>query len=253
MSYPAPYYAALHRGTAGDIAHYLRVCEGADAILELGCGYGRVLTALAAAGHEVVGLERDPELLALAREALRALPEAQRSRARVVEGDMRSASLNRRFDRILVPFGGLYCLLDDADLQATLATVVRHLAPGGRFAFDVYAADSFHEHSEPEDVPDDAHTPLTRVEVDGVAHEVLERSVWDKPNQRIDVSYLYIDEVGHCLEGTIAQRYLLEPQLRAALATAGLELLTLAHRFESNDADDETDDLLIVTAHASEL
>lgn len=249
MSYPARFYAALHRGTPGDLDHYVRVCQDAGSVLELGCGYGRVIAALAAPGRTVVGVEQDPELLSMARRAVQALPKAHQAGVQLVEGDMRTVSLDRRFDRVLIPFGGLYCLLTDDDVDATLANAVRHLAPGGRVAFDVYRADAFHRESEPHDVPDDAHEPLCRVEVDGLAYEVLERSTWDKPRQRIDVSYLYVDEQGRTVEGTIAQRYLLEPQLRAALARAGLRVIRLAGRFDDAKGDDE---LMVVEAEATD-
>ncbi|MCX4239584.1 class I SAM-dependent methyltransferase [Paraliomyxa miuraensis] len=252
MSYPAPFFAALHRGTAGDLDHYVRVCQGAGSVLELGCGYGRVVTALAAPGRVVVGVERDPQLLAMARQAVQALPKAHQAGVSLCEGDMRTVSLHRGFDRVLIPFGGLYCLLTDDDVDAALANAVRHLAPGGQVALDVYRADAFHRESEPDDVPDDAHEPLCRVEVDGVDYEVLERSTWDKPRQRIDVSYLYVDDHGRAVEGTIAQRYLLEPQLRAALSRAGLRIVELTDRFDPDrperDSDGSDDALMVVRA-----
>lgn len=261
MPYPARFYAALHRGTPGDLDHYLRVCQNAASVLELGCGYGRVVMALAAPGRTVVGVERDPELLAMAHAAVRGLSKAARAGVELHQGDMRDVTLDRRFDRVLIPFGGLWCMLDDDDLHAALGTAARHLAPGGRLAFDVYRADAFHAEAEPDDVPDEAFMPVGRVEVDGVEWEVLERSTWDKPRQRIDVTYLYVDEAGHAVEGTIAQRYLLEPQLLAALTRAGLRPVHIADTFRDPDAkpttpnadDEDTDDadaLWVIEAEA---
>lgn len=231
MPYPARFYAAVHRGTPGDLEHYRRICHNATSVLELGCGCGRVVAALAAPGRTVVGVDRDPDRLAIAAATVAALPPDHRAGVELLPGDMRRLDLGRRFDRVLVPFGGLYCLLDDDDLHAALTTIARHLAPGGRVALDVYRADEFHHESEPDDVPDDAHTPLGRIEVEGVAYEVLERSTWDKARQRIEASYLHVDEAGRAVEGTIAQRYLLEDQLRAALTRAGLTLTRLTRGF----------------------
>lgn len=251
MSYPAQFYAALHRGTPGDLAHYRRLCKGASSVLELGCGYGRVVTSLAAHGRTIVGVEPDEEMLALARDAVTRLPAEDQAGVTVMAGDMRTLDLGRRFDRVLVPFGGLYCMLDDADLDAALATVARHLAPGGTAGFDLYRADDFHADAEPDDVPDDAHTPLARVTVDGTDYEVLERSTWDKPKQRIDASYLYVDEVGRTIHGLIEQRYLLQPQLEAALARAGLQLVEQRRWFgEPPDEDDGDEGLIIATVRA---
>src|SRR5690606_14496409 len=105
MPYPARFYAALHRGTPGDLDHYQRVCQSASSVLELGCGYGRVVAALAAPGRVVVGVEQDPELLAMARDALAPLSKAAQAGVELVRGDMRTVSLDRRFDRVLIPFG----------------------------------------------------------------------------------------------------------------------------------------------------
>ncbi len=249
MPYPARFYAALHRGTPGDLEHYRRICQGATSVLELGCGYGRVLAAVASPERRVVGVDRDSELLTMAEATLDALPEDHRASIDLVEDQMQSVTLGDTFDRVLIPFGGLWCMLDDATLDATLSNAVRHLAPDGVVAFDVYRADEFHRDAEPDDVPEDAHTPLTRVEVDGVAYEVLERSTWDKAQQRIDVSYLYVDESGHMVEGTIAQRYLLEPQLRDALRRAGLRVTGLRGSFDDEPTDDaHEDELMIVEA-----
>ncbi|MEM9459847.1 MAG: class I SAM-dependent methyltransferase [Myxococcota bacterium] len=234
MPYPARFYAAIHRGTPGDLEHYQRMCQNASSVLELGCGYGRVVAALAAPARQVVGVDNDPDRLAMAAKTVATLAPDHRAGVELVEGDMRTVDLGHRFDRILLPFGGLYCLLDDADLHATLTTVARHLAPGGRVGLDVYRADEFHHDSEPDDLPEDAHTTLGRIEVDGIAYEVLERSTWDKTRQRIDASYLHVDETGHAIEGTIAQRYLLEDQLRAALARAGLTITRLSGAFDTS-------------------
>lgn len=254
MSYPAAFYAALHRGTPGDLEAYARICEGASSILELGCGYGRVVGALAAADRAVVGIEHDEGLLALARAMLEHLPPPARAGVTLRRGDMRDLDLGRRFDRVLIPFGGLYCMLDDSELDAALSTATRHLAPDGLLAFDVYRADEFHATAEPDDVPDDAYTPVCRVEVDGTPYEVLERSTWDRTRQRIDVEYLYVDEDGHTVRGTIAQRYLLEPQLHEALARAGLRVQSLERGFAPRPADapDELDDapMLVVARRA---
>jgi 2-polyprenyl-3-methyl-5-hydroxy-6-metoxy-1,4-benzoquinol methylase len=64
--YPAELYELVHRGTEGDVAFYRQTCADARSVLELGCGYGRLLEPLAELGIDVTGLERDPELLARA-------------------------------------------------------------------------------------------------------------------------------------------------------------------------------------------
>jgi len=51
-----------------EISHVLTSIEPADAVLELGCGYGRVVMELAQAADRVVGIDTSAESLALARQ-----------------------------------------------------------------------------------------------------------------------------------------------------------------------------------------
>src|SRR5215218_9993165 len=64
-------YDLEHAGFSEDVDLYLRLAEVVgDPILELGCGTGRVLGALAAAGNRVTGVDRSGPMLDRARSAL---------------------------------------------------------------------------------------------------------------------------------------------------------------------------------------
>ena len=131
MSESAELFALVHTGTAGDVDFYFDVCSGATRILELGCGHGRVLTRLARDGAQVVGLDNNAELLALAANALQRDGLASPSRVELVEADMRSFRLQQRFDRIVIPYNGLYALPSEAAQIQCLAQACAHLADGG--------------------------------------------------------------------------------------------------------------------------
>ena len=51
--FDATLYRQLHVGTPGDVDFYRRQCAGAQGVLELGCGDGRILAPLAAEGIAV--------------------------------------------------------------------------------------------------------------------------------------------------------------------------------------------------------
>jgi SAM-dependent methyltransferase len=235
--YPAELYELVHRGTPGDLLFYRRACAGSERVLELGCGYGRVLEALADLGTSVVGLERDPELLALAEARCGQLPREQAARIELVLGDMRSFDLSsgsdardgRPFDRILIPHSAIYCLLSEEECVQCLRCVARHMKPGARLILDAYMADSFHETCEPDDYVNDRLDPVVSVEHGGTAYDVFERSHWDRGNQRLDVTYEYLPKAGgEVLQGGVTHRYLLSGQLDALLERAGLRLVSLA-------------------------
>src|SRR5918994_6332077 len=64
-------YDLEHAGFSDDVELYLRLAEVVgDPILELGCGTGRVLAPLAAAGHRITGIDRSRSMLDRARSAL---------------------------------------------------------------------------------------------------------------------------------------------------------------------------------------
>src|SRR5260221_13386339 len=94
-SLDANLYALTHRGNAGDVEHYARLCEGAASVLELGSGYGRLSCALVTAERALWGLELDRSLLELGREAALQLPLRLRRQLTLVQGDMRDFALPR--------------------------------------------------------------------------------------------------------------------------------------------------------------
>jgi SAM-dependent methyltransferase len=223
LNYPPELYAAVHDGTEGDIEFYRQQCRGATSVLELACGYGRVLEALKDEVDDLVGLDIDPELLAIAR---RRVPTVE-----LVEGDIREFNLGRTFERILLPHTSLYCLLSEDDVVRCLTMVARHLAPEGRLVLDAYDADDFHQRTRPEDLDETSLIPVKQVEADGRGWMVLERSSWDRPMQRIDATYVHVAEDGETVEATIAQRYVLSDQLPQLLDHAGLRLVEQSVRF----------------------
>lgn len=229
-TYPPDLYLAVHDGNPGDAYFYRRACtEGRD-VLELGCGAGRVSCALAADGLEVVGVERDAELLARA-------PDCG---ARFVEADMRDVDLGRRFDRIIAPYNALYCALDERELVRVLARARAHAREGALLVFDGWSADRFHAEADPEEV--DAPERVKTVEARGGTWDVYEHSRWERDAQRIDAHYRHVPrEGGEAVEATIAQRYLLSEQVGPLLSEAGFELLALLGAFddEAFDADSE--------------
>ncbi|RMF73909.1 MAG: class I SAM-dependent methyltransferase [Acidobacteria bacterium] len=222
-------HAVLHTGNPGDVAFYRRVCAGARRVLEIGCGGGRVLLALARAGHEVTGVELHRGLLARLRRALRDEEPAVRARVRLVAGDAARIDLDERFERVLAPYNMLYCLLDDDALHAVLRRAERHLAPGGRFVFDVYCPARIDpgEAARLEGLAGEPHHVVS-FEADGAFVDVFESDTWDPRRQRIDATYHYAIRRGDRVERavqTIPQRYLYPEQLERALEAAGLVLV----------------------------
>ncbi len=128
-------------------------------VLELGCGTGRVALHLGRRGHEVVGLDNDPELLAALAERGRDLPVHTRL------ADARNFSLQRPVALALAPTHLLQLLPGAAGRLECLRAVAAALRPGG-----LLAAAIIEEMPEPDGSP----PPLPDVrEIDGWVYSSL--------------------------------------------------------------------------------
>jgi len=121
------------------VARTLRSASAqARTVLELGSGTGRHGRLLAAKGFQVHGIERSPDMAALAKSASER-PIANDAGSFSCEvGDVRSVTLGRIFDAVIALFHVVSYQTTNEDLQATFATAARHLGPGGVFVFDVW-------------------------------------------------------------------------------------------------------------------
>jgi SAM-dependent methyltransferase len=119
-----------------DAGWYRRVCtEHPGAVLELGCGTGRILIELLAAGLDVTGADRSLPMLARLRKdaAARGLAAPP-----LLQMDLRGLALRGRFAVILLPYSLITYLTDPRD-AATLLTRLRSLlTPTGILVLDAF-------------------------------------------------------------------------------------------------------------------
>lgn len=130
--------------------------EGAP-VLDVGAGTGRVALDLARHGHEVVALDRDPELLDALAERGADLPVS------TAVADARDLALGREFPLILVPMQTIQLLGPDGRARF-LRRAREHLLAGGLLAAALAdALDAFDAEHD--------HPPLPDLrEVDGVVY-----------------------------------------------------------------------------------
>lgn len=94
-----------------------------SSVLDAGCGTGRVAIELHRRGLSVVGVDLDPDLLALAR--------AKQPDVAWVEADLATFDLGRHFDVVALP-GNVMLFCADHVRAQVVARCAAHVAPGGR-------------------------------------------------------------------------------------------------------------------------
>jgi SAM-dependent methyltransferase len=112
------YDIAFDWDVTAEIEWLLERLDGPQRVLEPACGTGRMLTALAARGVEVVGFDLSPEMVQIAQRRLGSL-------GRVRVADMADFDLGEQFDGAVCPINTLGHLRPD-ELARHLQCVARH-------------------------------------------------------------------------------------------------------------------------------
>ncbi|MFZ1769359.1 MAG: class I SAM-dependent methyltransferase [Caldilinea sp.] len=137
----ARFYDDDYRNYDDDIEAIAMLAEECgEPVLELGCGTGRVLLPLAAAGHRVTGVDISPALLA--RAAAKLNQQGLASGVQLVEADLRTFDLpQKEFAFAFCTSNTLMHFVTAAEQLVVLRNAARHLRPGGRLLVDLFNPD----------------------------------------------------------------------------------------------------------------
>ncbi|TAF51194.1 MAG: class I SAM-dependent methyltransferase [Oscillatoriales cyanobacterium] len=121
--YAQEYESPIYRGDMlKDKVFWKKVAEQQpSSVLELACGYGRILSTFKEHGSlKVVGLDSSLSMLEMGRERY---PDIQ-----FVKGDMRCFDLDSKFELIFFAFNSFLHLLTYEDLASCFQSIQSHLA-----------------------------------------------------------------------------------------------------------------------------
>ncbi|MEJ2012548.1 MAG: class I SAM-dependent methyltransferase [Anaerolineales bacterium] len=224
MSIPpgfARLYDAQYHDFQDDLNFWLELVRRAgDPALEIGCGTGRVLTPLIRAGFHVVGVDRDRQMLAVARDRLRS---AGSGACDLIQADLTEFEAPNRFRSIMAPLNTL-ATLDDEAFQAALLRSARNLVPGAELVCDFpNPATSLEEQADPDEVLDTFFEP-----VEGHAVQVRATVGSDQENTAQHVTWVYdlLGPRGEMERFLYNETYYLRglEELRALAQPAGMRL-----------------------------
>ena len=138
----------LEYGHDYDVPFWLALAERENGpVVEWGAGTGRIAVPLAAAGHRVTAVELSGAMVERGTK--------KNEGVRWVQGDMRTARLDRRYGLAVCAFNSFLCLLTPDDALSFLRNAREHLEPGGLLGIEVSAF-------TPEELAEDPGGPSLR-------------------------------------------------------------------------------------------
>ncbi|QQE73775.1 class I SAM-dependent methyltransferase [Brevibacillus composti] len=242
----ADYYDLTQRGVAGDVEFYLDMARQADGeVLDLACGTGRISIPMAQAGLSVTGLDLSAEMLKRAQE--KAEQQGVSDRLKLVQGDMRSFDLQKSFSLIMIPFRSFLHLLHIQEQMKALSCIRKHLAPGGKLAFNVFVPKISHLYEESERM---SLRSTYRLET-GEEVAMWDYTRYDHFQQLSEVTRTYerISPEGVVLEkvvGRFTLRYIFPAELHHLLRLNGFKVTQRYGSFAKAPFDASSSELIIV-------
>lgn len=179
----------------------------ASRLLDVACGTGGHLEYFRQE-FSVTGIEPDPAMLQVARRSVPDVP--------LHEGDMRSFDLGATFDAVTCLFSAVGYMLRRDDLDAAMASMARHLTPGGVLVIEPW----FHPHQWW-----DGHVVAEAANDAGVAVARVSRSSRAGTTSHVDFHYTIAraDGVETFVEPHDLGLWTID-EYRAAMDSAGLDV-----------------------------
>ena len=253
----AAVYDAIH-GERDDGAFWRAMAAATGGpVLELGCGTGRVLIPLVQAGYEVTGLDLAPHMLDRCRAKLEVEPAEVRARVRLVEADMTSFALDRRFALVTIPFAGFQHLRTVEEQLSCLTCCRSHLAVRGRLVLDLPNPDPAppsHAHSEG---PTDGEATAQVVEwTDGRRIRwwmtvVAYRRAQQCTECEVTYEIVAADGATKRINETFPLRYVFRYELEHLLVRADFRIVALFGDYDRSPFADGSPALIVVAEAAS--
>ena len=216
-------------------------------VLEIGCGTGRILLAIARAGVEIHGVDNSAPMLAALKQSLTREKPETRDSVSLHAADMRDFRLGRRFPLVTIPFRPLQHMYTVTDQLRALRSAAAHLEGDGILAFDVF-------------YPKFERLPLLlgeeqleaewSPEPGTVIRRFFRKDWFDKIRQSFAVTFIfrvYRDGQLRCEEReTLAMSYFTYPHLRALFLLAGLEPVAEYGSFAKTPLDNDSEEMIFL-------
>ena len=237
-----------------DVAFYAALAMHARGpVLELGCGTGRILIESASTGATITGLDLSPLMLDACRRKVARLPAEVAQRITLIEDDMTTFDLGRRFALITIPFRAFCHLIDVGDQMACLERVRGHLDEDGELVFDVFQPrlDILIDPHAGDEIEDTPESPLPGGRT---VRRTARRLQLNQAEQTMQVEFNYYikDARGNVerLTESFPFRYYFRYELEHLLARAGFQVAALYGWYDRSPVSGEPRELIFTARRA---
>jgi ubiquinone/menaquinone biosynthesis C-methylase UbiE len=203
-------------------------------VLELCAGTGRAAIPLAQAGHRVCAVDYAEDMLELASQK-RSASGLSDKELQFVQADVLKLKLRAKFDWICILFNTFLSFTTLPEQDAFFQTVIRHLAPKGKFWIDIFNPD----------LTMIAETRLTNLEPTVFFVPALGRSIsrvtdilrTGPQTERVSFRYTWFDEMGHEKKENVTfdLTFLFSRELQLLLERNGLKIDRLWGNYDESE------------------
>ncbi len=136
----AELYDGLFDNFTEDIEFYTKLAKNINTpVLDLCCGTGRLCLPLAKAGHKVVAVDSQQDMLNILQDKMKKEKQEVRNNIQIVKRDIRKLklSVHHGFELILVSFNSFLHLFTQEDQLIVLRNIRKHIGNKGLLVIDV--------------------------------------------------------------------------------------------------------------------
>jgi len=205
------------------------------ALLDLGCGTGRLASRFLDAGYRVTGLDLSPHMLALAES--RCARHLALGTARFLQADMTGFPPPGTFEVAVCTYNGMNHLENPEKMRGCFRSVRACLSPGGLFLFDYHTRKGLKEW---------AYSESTEWE-----EGLVEVTGWFKEEEGRAAMRLQGRYQGRTFDETLSNRTFPLGEVRVWLKEAGFTRVTLTEMSRLGEPLDDPDEHKRITVIAS--
>lgn len=235
-------YHAQYSAFVEDIPFWYALArESRDPILEMGCGTGRLVHALAYRGFRVVGLDHDAAMI---EHAQAHLDPSLQEQVHWIKGELASFSWDGRI-RLAIGALNTFAYLHDEDFCSAIKSVHAVLDDHGLIALDLPPFDADPRSPEEED------TTLDRFHDSALGSVIeLRARVRTQDNIKVEVTWIYDESFPdgrvhrHEWEQTYFQRT--EEHIRKLIQSCGLKILSIYGDYDHSHFQTSSNRMIVV-------